>query len=644
MPSPPGTGIGAEGGTVTEPYGGMITVPAGALSTTVEIGIARDLTDAPDLGATDIDTAGAGYALTPHGTTFAQPVTVQIPFDADRIPTDASPVLYKAEPGGAFAPIDTTVSGNTLVAQVTDFSWVIPGYASTRPRMVYALVNDGATIAVASFQIAKDTGTLSAQTSKAPVGTGASSVTIHPARRFAFVTNGSNGVPGGATSVAANSVSVYALDAVTGAISGPIDSKPANGNPISVVVHPSGKLVYVVNEVRFGTTVGNISVYSVDATTGALTPQGTSADLLGPPATAIAFTPSGRFALVTYIPAPTGSTTYFDTVEAYSVDAATGLLTGPVSGALTGDNPWAVAVTPDGKSAYVASLGTQGSVNDLTRYAIDPTSGSLTRRDSMYLGGEPASLAIDPEGRFLYAARQQVDNNQNLFVFGIDGASGALSALTNVLTSNGSGPIAVVADPQAQFVYATGDGAIVPYVLDAATGTVVAGTPSAPVASGADGGGVGDPFQFAASGTSPVWVNGCTVLSDDYFKFPGGCPLPTVIGSAGSGNSGATGASSVSQAATHLLDVSIGVWGGVITSAPAGIAYNSDSDPQAFVSGSFATGSSVMLCASQPASANQVFDFKWTGSGGCSGTASCTAVLMAGDESCHLELTARPPS
>ena len=643
QPSPPdggtGTGIGPEGGTVTEPYGAQIIVPAGALATTIDLGIARDLSDAPSLAAIDIDTAGAGYALTPHGTTFATPATIQIPFDADRLPSDATPVLYKAEPGGGFAPIATTVSGNMLVATVGDFSWVIPGYAATSPRMVYALVNTNSTLEVASFRIDKATGALGTPTSTAAVGTGASSVIVHPNRRFAFVVNGSSGVPGGATNVAVNSISVYALDPVTGAISGPLDTQPANANPITAVVHPSGKFVYIVNEQRFGTTTGNISVYSIDPVTGHLTPRGTSADLLGPPATAIAFTPSGRFAFVTYIPAPSGSTTFFDTVDAFSVDPSTGLLTGPVSSAGTGDNPWAVAVTPKGNAAYVASLGVQGSVNDLTRYTIDPTSGSLTRRDSICLGGEPASLAIDPEGRFLYAARQQVDNNQNLFVFAIDSASGALTPTSSTLTSNGSGPIAVVAEPQAHFVYATGNGAIVPYALDATGGTLVPGTPTGPIAF-QGGSAVGDPFAFAASGASPVWVNGCTWLGDDVFV-TGQCPLPSGIGT----TTTTTEADMArSQSATHQLDVSTGVWGGVITSSPAGIDYNSDGDPQAFVSGSFATGSTVELCGAPPASATQVYDFKWTGSGGCSGTAKCTTVVMSADEGCHLELTVRPPS
>jgi len=633
-PPPPG-GIGPAGGSVSGPYGAQVTVPAGALSSNVAITVARDLSGAPDLSTSDVDTAGAGFALTPHATGFVQPVTVQVPFDSDRIPTDATPALYKAEPGGAFAPITTTISGDSLVANVTNFSWVIPGYAATRPRVVYALAGVNGANRVASFKIGKSNGILSGPTSTAPVGTGANSVTIHPSRRFVYVTNGTSGVPGSATNVPVNSISVYALDATTGTLSGPIDTKPANGNPIGAVVHPTGKFVYVVNEVRFGATLGNVSVYAVDATTGALTAQGTTADLGGTPATAIAFSPSGRFAYVTYILGATVSQD-FDTVKTYSVDATTGLLSGPIGSAPTGDIPWAIAVTPGGKFAYVASLGTQGSVNDVALYSINATSGILTLKSSFFLGGKPASLAMDSEGRFLYVARQQVDNNQNLFVFRIDAASGALTQTTSLLTSNGSGPIAVVAEPQGQFVYATGDGGVIPYVLNPASGTLTAGPPVP--AGGGGGTGVGDPFFFAAGGTSPVWVNGCTIIADNFFVFQA-CPLSSGVGSSGGGSAGST---AVAQSPTHQLDVSAGVLGGVITSTPAGIDYNSDG-PQNKINAAFATGTTVQLCGSKPATLNQVVDFKWTGSGGCSGSATCTSVNMGADRSCHLELTVRPP-
>jgi hypothetical protein len=170
------SGIGPAGGRVLGFYGASVTIPAGALSTNVDIEIPRDSTGAPTLPATGIDTAGAMYALTPHGTPFSLPATVQIPFDSTRIPTDATPVMYKAEQGGAFSPIPTTVNGGMLSADVSNFSWVIPGFASTLPRMVYALtqadVSGTNTISVSSFKITKGSGMLSAPTSTAPTARG----------------------------------------------------------------------------------------------------------------------------------------------------------------------------------------------------------------------------------------------------------------------------------------------------------------------------------------------------------------------------------------------------------------------------------------------------------------------------------------
>jgi YVTN family beta-propeller protein len=64
-------------------------------------------------------------------------------------------------------------------------------------------------------------------------------------------------------------------------------------------------------------TDGNVSMYTIDATTGGLTPLGTIATELSP--TSIAIHPSGKFAYVTN----SGS----NSVSMYSIDSATGTLT-----------------------------------------------------------------------------------------------------------------------------------------------------------------------------------------------------------------------------------------------------------------------------------------------------------------------------
>lgn len=80
----PAAGIGPAGGTVTGSNGATIQVPAGALAQTVNLQITEVAAGAANLPA-GVQPASAIYALTPHGTTFAVPVTVTVPFNAAQV-------------------------------------------------------------------------------------------------------------------------------------------------------------------------------------------------------------------------------------------------------------------------------------------------------------------------------------------------------------------------------------------------------------------------------------------------------------------------------------------------------------------------------------------------------------------------------
>ena len=636
------TGIGPAGGTVNGFYGASVTVPAGALSTNVDIQIPRDDAGAPALPPAGVDAAGAMYALLPHGTAFSSPATVQVPFDSTRIPTDAIPVLFKGEPGGAFTPIPTTVNGNMLSASVSNFSWVIPGYASKLPRMVYALTSGTNGTVVSSFKMDKGFPTLSAATSSAPVGTGAMSVTVHPSRRFLYVVNTGSGATGAATSVPANSISVYQLDPATGDISGPTDTKPVNGNPIQIVVHPTGKFIYVVNEVRFGSPVGNISGFSIDTGNGALTSLGTTADSAGAPATALAFAPSGQFAYVTYLHAVSTpvSNTFWDTVQTYQVSPTSGLFsTNPIGSAPTGDNPWALAVTPGGHFAYVASLSTQGSVNELSIYSINQTSGVLTLKSSVSMGGtRPAALAMDSRGRFLYVGKQQPFSSSKLEVYSINATNGGLTLVSGAALSGNTCPVAVTAEPQGQFVFfldcPNSGGGLLTFAVDSTTGALTQGSSGVNAGTGGSTGGVGDPSYFAASGTSPVWQDNCTVIVDNFWVIDA-CPLPSMVGGGnGPGTNG--GGGTPPPAATFALQVLVDPgFGGSVVSSPAGINYNPVTG-QNFFSHSFPNGSTVTLTAAPP-DTSTAYDVHW--SGACSGDTVTASVSMTQDQHCYVSFT-----
>ena len=511
-PPSPSTGIGPQGGTVSGAYGAQVIVPAGALTSNVDIAIARDSTNAPNFPPSETGAAGAAFEITPHGTTFALPATLRIPFDAAQAPADASPKIFKAELNGAFTEIPTTVDGDMLVADVTTLSWVIPGYASTRPRNVYAPTSGG----ISSYRITATTGALTGPTSTAPTGQAPSTVVAHPSGRFAYVTNGGSASANG---VNPNSISVYKLDAISGAISGPTSTAPtstaAGGSgspPVSVIVHPSGRFVYVVN---YGPSGGStdVSVYTVNGATGALAGPTSTADSAGAPPTAIAIDPAGKFAYVTYVFRPTTpvGNTYYEQVKVFAINASSGVLTGPTSGLAAGSSPWSIAVEPTGKSAYVASRGS----DELRTYGINATTGALTFLKSTSVESKPASIAVDSRGRFLYVGKQDPFSNVNVGAYSIDVASGALSPAGSVLVSGGApGPIALVAEPQGDFVYALANsftsGELTPLKVNASTGALTSAGAAVAGAVVPGGAGVGIPFSFAATGTSPIWVSNCT--------------------------------------------------------------------------------------------------------------------------------------
>jgi hypothetical protein len=121
--APPTTG--AAGETTVGPDGSSVQVPADALRTPVTVRIAKDSTDAPALPAGPI--ASDVYAITPHGTQFAHPATVRLPYNAQRLPSGATPVIAKAEAlNGPWRLLETTVNGDgTVSAPVNGLSWFV---------------------------------------------------------------------------------------------------------------------------------------------------------------------------------------------------------------------------------------------------------------------------------------------------------------------------------------------------------------------------------------------------------------------------------------------------------------------------------------------------------------------------------------
>jgi YVTN family beta-propeller protein len=81
---------------------------------------------------------------------------------------------------------------------------------------------------------------------------------VDPAGKFAYVTN-----------FGSNDVSMYTIDATTGVLT-PTGTIPTELSPTSIAIHPSGKFAYVTNSGS-----NSVSMYSIDSATGTLTLIGT---------------------------------------------------------------------------------------------------------------------------------------------------------------------------------------------------------------------------------------------------------------------------------------------------------------------------------------------------------------------------------
>jgi 6-phosphogluconolactonase (cycloisomerase 2 family) len=287
-------------------------------------------------------------------------------------------------------------------------------------------------------------------------------------------------------------------------------SYPQNDNSEQMVVDPLGRFAYVANLVSNASPVSTISMYTINSTTGALTPTTPATVSTGWFPQGIAIDPLGRFvytantddstvsmftinqttgvltpttppSLSTTIPGqllsqpgfltvdPTGKFLYASaldsdgaTVSMYTIDQTTGLLT-PTSPATvsTGGIPFQVAVAPDGKFAYVVNNFSGGIyVVGVSEYTVDPTTGVLTESSSYASAGNgPTAIAVDPTSKFAYVVNR-LDNTVSMYTINPDTGNLTLNATTANPTgtvATGTEPFRIDFDSTGKFVYVTNE-------------------------------------------------------------------------------------------------------------------------------------------------------------------------------------------
>jgi uncharacterized delta-60 repeat protein len=120
---PTQSGIGAAGGTVTGPNGSKVEIPNGALAVVTQIAIDQTSSGAPPLPA-GLTPIGQMFAFTPHGTTFAVPVAITMPFDPGAVPAGRTAALFKTNAQNEWVQVaGATLGASTVTAQITSFSF-----------------------------------------------------------------------------------------------------------------------------------------------------------------------------------------------------------------------------------------------------------------------------------------------------------------------------------------------------------------------------------------------------------------------------------------------------------------------------------------------------------------------------------------
>jgi hypothetical protein len=112
--------VGPEG-AVIEVSGAKVTIPKGALADTKQITIRESTEKAPD-GYTVLSKM---FRCEPAGTDFAQPVTMEMPFNDDGKP---SRLFWTTGSDPAFKDVGGEKRGNVMVATVMHFSGGFVGH------------------------------------------------------------------------------------------------------------------------------------------------------------------------------------------------------------------------------------------------------------------------------------------------------------------------------------------------------------------------------------------------------------------------------------------------------------------------------------------------------------------------------------
>ena len=268
---------------------------------------------------------------------------------------------------------------------------------------------------VVTYEINSATGSLTAVSSiSTPTGTGPLGVVVDPAGKFLYV--------------AQTWLASYAINSATGALSFVSDYTETDSEFFNLSMNPSGDYVY-------GTVgINGVLSYGINRTTGTLTFRGSWQSSPVDTANGVAVDPNGKYA---YVAMSGNSDSSVGGVYILSLNATTGALTQQGSLMATNGHAQALVVHPTGKFLYVTSNDT------VIAYAINSTTGALSAIGSpLNLGvdSSPTGITADRSGKFVYVVNS---GTNTIASFAINASTGALTSVGTTSTGANTLPKAI---------------------------------------------------------------------------------------------------------------------------------------------------------------------------------------------------------
>lgn len=264
-----------------------------------------------------------------------------------------------------------------------------------------------------------------------------------------------------------NSITAYSMS--TGALAS------VSGSPYSLSFAPTAVAVTPANTFLYVAGNGVVYAYSI-GTGGVLTAANSGAVVANGNVVSMDISPDGKW-LFTLDADGT-------TIEEYSINASTGVLTGASGATYTYNSsvtvvPKMIRVSPGG--AYVvAALGTAGEIV----YTFNTSTGAMTESQRLSAPSSTSdnAIAMDKNTAYLFIAR--TGNAAGVAVYTI-GNAGALNIVSGSPFTTGSQAYSVVVDNAAKYVYVAnrGDGTVSAFSIG--TGGALTAINGSPFSSGA---------------------------------------------------------------------------------------------------------------------------------------------------------------